>query len=284
VKALRDSTRQASDGELLRLRMREEGYVFIRGVIDPELIRKVRADVLDVLREARWIAADGALQPLAGGQEDPRYWAGFGGVQSVESFHQLAYDSRIAAIMSALIGADVYPWPAKAPYMIWPERLAGPGGRHAGPHQEGVRWSPDVLSTWISIGRTPIEKGPLAVLPGSQRLGYLPGYGYGQFEFGPDWATSPFEPGDIIVFHNFTLHGSLPNQTDALRLSCAIKWQSARYPAPEEGARPVRHPGVPGWDSLTARWSSTKWITPPANATFTRNPPKQPGAPRTSNP
>ncbi len=272
MKALRDSTRQASDSDVLRQRMHEDGYVFVRGVIDPELIRRVRADVLDVLRKAQWIAADGTLQPLVKGQEDPRYWTGFGGVQSLESFHQLAFDSQISAIMTALIGSDMFPWPGKAPYMIWPERLGGPGGRHAGPHQEGVRWSRDVLSTWISIGWTPIEKGPLAVLPGSHRLGYLPGYGYGQFEFGPDWVTSPFEPGDIIVFHNFTLHGSLPNQTDSLRLSCAFKWQSASFPAPNEAVLPVRHPGVPGWNLLTSGWSSTRWITPPANATFTSTP------------
>jgi Phytanoyl-CoA dioxygenase (PhyH) len=277
VKALRDSTQQAGDGELLRLRMHEEGYVFIRGVIDRELIRTVQAGVLDVLRQARWIAPDDTLQPLAGGQEDPRYWAGFGGVQSLESCHQIAYDRTLSTIMSALIGPDMYPWPGKAPYMIWPERLAGPGGRRAKAHQEGVRWSPDVLSTWISIGRTPIEKGPLTVLPGSQRLGYLPGYGYEQFEFGPEWLTSPFDPGDVIVFHNFTLHGSLPNLTDSLRLSCAFKWQSARYPAPEEAALPVRHPGVPGWDALTKGWSSTRWITPPPGATFTPDPPEQPG-------
>jgi phytanoyl-CoA dioxygenase PhyH len=276
VKALRDSTAQAGDSELLRQRMHEDGYVFVRGVIDPELIRKVRADVIDVLRKAQWIAANGTLQPLVKGQEDPRYWTGFAGVQSLESFHQIAYDDQLSAIMSALIGPDMFPWPAKAPYMIWPERLAGPAGRSAGAHQEGVRWSPDVLSTWISLGWTPIEKGSLTVLPGSQRLGYLPGYGYGQFEFGPEWATSPFDPGDFIAFHNFTLHGSLPNLTDSLRLSCAIKWQSAHLPAPAEAALPVRHPGVPGWDSLTKGWSSTQWITPPANATFTAKPPPQP--------
>lgn len=280
MKALRDSTQQAGDDELLRLRMQEDGYVFVRGVIDRELIRTVQADVLDVLRQAQWIAPDDTLQPLVGGQEDPRYWAGFGGVQSLESFHQIAYDSTLSVIMSTLIGPDMYPWPGKAPYMIWPERQAGPGGRRAKAHQEGVRWSRDVLSTWISIGRTPIEKGPLTVLPGSQRLGYLPGYGYEQFEFGPGWVTSPFEPGDVIVFHNFTLHGSLPNLTDTLRLSCAFKWQSAHYPAPEDAAQPVRHPGVPGWDELTKGWSSTRWITPPPGAMFTPDPPQQPGETR----
>jgi hypothetical protein len=275
MKAMRDSTSDAADGKILLARMAGEGYVLVRGVIDAELIRTVKADVLGALCRAGWIGADGSLRPLVGGQEDPRYWAGFAGVQALESFHQIAFDRRLSVIMSELIGSDMFPWPGKAPYMIWPERLAGPGGSHARPHQEGVRWSRDVLSTWISIGQTPVEQGALAVLPRTQSLGYVPGYGYGQHDFGPDWVTTGFDPGDIVVFHNFTLHGSLPNLTDSLRLSCAFKWQSARFPAPQEAALPVRYPGVPGWASLTQGWSSTRWITPPANVIFTAKPPSQ---------
>jgi Phytanoyl-CoA dioxygenase (PhyH) len=272
---MRDSTSDAADGEVLRARMRDEGYLFIRGVIDQELIRKVTTEVLGALHRAEWIAADGSLRPLVGGQEDPRYWTGFAGVQAIESFHQMAFDDKLTAIMSALIGPDMFPWPGKAPYVIWPERLAGPGGSHARPHQEGVRWSRDVLSTWISIGQTPVEQGGLAVLPYTQDMGYVDGYGYGQYDFGPQWATTGFEPGDVVIFHNFTLHGSLPNLTDSLRLSCAFKWQSASFPTPQEAALPVRYPGVPGWDSLTKGWSSRRWITPPENVIFTAQPPGQ---------
>lgn len=272
MRAMRDSTQDAAEPEALRARMAEEGYALIRGVIDPGLVATVRAEVIEALRGAGWIAADGALLPLDDGQQDPRYWAGFAAVQALEPFHQMAFDPALAAIMTVLIGPDMFCWPGKAPYMIWPERLAGPGGRHARPHQEGVRWSRDVLSTWISIGRTPVEQGGLAVLPGTQYLEYLDGYGYGQYDFDDQWATTGFEPGDIVVFHNFTLHGSLPNQTDTLRLSCAFKWQSARFPAPQEAELPVRYPGVPGWDDLTKGWSSRRWITPPDGVVFTAKP------------
>ncbi len=275
MKAMQDSTSDIENAELLRTRMHGEGYLLIRGVIGSELIRKVKSDVLAALRQAGWIAVDGSLRPLVNGQEDPRYWTAFGGVQALESFHQMAYDDRLTAIMSALLGEDMYPWPGKAPYMMWPEHL---GGTHAKPHQEGVRSSEDVLSTWISIGKTSARQGGLAVLPRTQNLGYLPGYGYGQSDFGSEWVTTGFEPSDIVVFHNFTLHGSLPNQTDMLRLSCSFKWQSASYPAPEDAGVPVRYPRVPGWDSLTKGWSSKRWITPPANVTFTSIPPRQPKA------
>jgi hypothetical protein len=273
VKAMRDSSPDERDGDVLRARMRGEGYILIRGVIAPELIRMVGSDVIDALSRAGWIAADGSLVPMRNGREDPRHWAGFAGVQALESFHQIAFDGRLSAIMSALVGPDVFPWPGKPPYIMWPQRL---GGSHAKPHQEGCRWSADVLSTWISIGKTPVEQGALAVLPGSQNLGYLKDYGYGNFDFGTEWVTTEFEPGDVVVFHNLTVHGSLPNQTDSLRLSCSFKWQSARHPAPVDAALPVLYPTVPGWDSLTKGWSSTRWITPPGNARFTDRPPSQP--------
>lgn len=273
MKEMRDSTHQAADGQALRTLMDADGYLLIRGALDADLVSTVRSDVLDALRRAEWIAEDGSLRPLAGGEDDPRYWAGFGGVQALESFHRMAYDPSLSSIMSALIGPDMFPWPGKAPYIIWPQQMAGPGGGHARPHQEGVRWSRDVLSTWISIGNTPVEQGALAVLPGTNNLEYLPGYGYGNYEFGPEWATTAFEPGDVVIFHNFTLHGSLPNLTGTMRLSCAFKWQSARFPAPMEGALPVRYPGVPGWDALTRDWSSRRWITPPEDVVFTQKPP-----------
>jgi hypothetical protein len=262
MEAMRDSTNDMEHAEKLRARMREEGYLLVRGVIDPAFIRKVKSDVLEALRQAEWISADGSLRPLINGDEDPRHWAAFGGVQALESFHQMAFDTRLTAIMTALLGEDMYPWPGKAPYMMWPEHL---GGTHAKPHQEGVRSSENVLSTWISIGSTPMRQGGLAVLPRTQDLGYLPHYGYGKYDFGPEWVTTGFEPGDIVVFHNFTIHGSLPNQTDELRLSCSFKWQSARYPAPDDAGVPVRYPRVPGWESLTKGWSSKQWITAPTN-------------------
>jgi hypothetical protein len=270
VETMRDSTGQVSDGEVLRARLHEDGYLYLRQVIDPDLVSTVRCDVLGSLQRAGWLGADGTLRPLVNGQQDPRYWAGFAGVQSLESFHRMAFDDNLTRIMSAIIGEGMYPWPAKAPYMMWPERL---GGSNTKPHQEGVRWSEDVLATWISIGHTPVEQGALAVLPGSQTIGYVPEYGYGTFEFGPDWATAEFGPGDIVIFHNFTVHGSLPNRAESLRLSCSFKWQSSLYPAPEDAARPVRYPDVPAWEALTEGWSSLRWITPPPAAVFTDRPP-----------
>ncbi|HEY3953136.1 MAG TPA: phytanoyl-CoA dioxygenase family protein [Streptosporangiaceae bacterium] len=261
---MRDSTREACDGDVLRSRMREEGYVLVRDVIDPDLLREAQSDVLDALRRAGWISDDGTLQPLVDGQEDPRYWTAFTGIQALESFHKIAFDTRLCGIMSALLGPDVYPWPGKPPYIMWPERL---GGANTHPHQEGA-WPADILSTWITLQEVPMHKGPLAVHPGTQKLECMPDYGYGHLDFGPDWATTGFGGGDVLIFHNLTVHGSLPNRSDSLRLSCSFKWQSAQYPAPEVASLPARHPRVPGWDVLTEGWTSTRWITPPGNAEF----------------
>jgi len=50
--------------------MHEDGYVFVRGVIDPELIRKVRADMVDALRKAETELVElGVLAEEAGDAE-----------------------------------------------------------------------------------------------------------------------------------------------------------------------------------------------------------------------
>jgi len=35
----------------------------------------------------------------------------------------------------------------------------------------------------------------------------------------PGWATTSYEPGDVIIFHCLTPHAALPNQGSALRIS-----------------------------------------------------------------
>jgi ectoine hydroxylase-related dioxygenase (phytanoyl-CoA dioxygenase family) len=66
----------------------------------------------------------------------------------------------------------------------------------------------------------PVRIGGLAVQPG----GHLgpprpprPPRPLGQAE--PGWATTSYEPGDVILFHCLTPHAALPNSGSALRIS-----------------------------------------------------------------
>ena len=46
-----------NDSEELRRRIAQNGYLFFRGLMDPEPVRNLRLDTLEVLREAGWVEA-----------------------------------------------------------------------------------------------------------------------------------------------------------------------------------------------------------------------------------
>jgi hypothetical protein len=50
----------------------------------------------------------------------------------------------------------------------------------------------------------------------------------------PGWATTGYEPGDVIIFHCLTPHAALPNHGSALRISGDFRWQRPDQPAPAE--------------------------------------------------
>ena len=45
------------------------------------------------------------------------------------------------------------------------------------------------------------------------------------------WLTSEFEPGDVVIFEMYLVHGSLDNHSDRFRLSTDSRYQLASEPA-----------------------------------------------------
>ncbi len=64
-----------------------------------------------------------------------------------------------------------------------------------------------------------------------------------QRSLGGRWLTSEYRAGDLLVFTIFTVHASLDNQSDRVRLSSDSRYQLASEPADERwiGENPVAH-------------------------------------------
>jgi len=77
----------------------------------------------------------------------------------------------------------------------------------------------------------------------------------------PGWATTDYQPGDVLVFHAYTVHAAPPNRTDVVRLSGDYRWHDARVSTPHWTLRPDGNIG--DWAALTAGWTQTGWVTPP---------------------
>lgn len=268
-----DSTGIAGDGAALRARLREDGYLFVRGVLDAAAVAVARQETLDALSKCGWLAggtepADAVPAQPPRIEGFPEFWEGYVAIQRLESFHRLAHDPALLQLLRAVIDDDVLVHPRKIARISWPDC-----GHTTPPHQDFryIQGTADVLTVWTPLGRCPVDLGGLRVLRGSQAAGLRPvmrargagGLAVESRDDDPDWVSIDYEPGDVVVFHSLTVHGALPNRTDRLRLSVDFRYQAVTEPITEASLHPHFHPIVPDWAELTGSWPSLATIAAP---------------------
>ena len=119
-----------NDSEELRRRIAQNGYLFFRGLLDPEPVRNLRLDTLEVLREAGWVEAgtdlvDGIadLSKICV-EPEPAYLAVYNHVLKLEAFNRLADQPEILRLMDILIGDKILVHPMKISRIIFPQNTA----------------------------------------------------------------------------------------------------------------------------------------------------------------
>lgn len=264
---LADSASLLGDQEALRERMAEDGYLLMRGLLQAEVVARVRGDILAVCRRHGWLRPDpegdsGAVDLTAScAVAEPRYNVVYSEVISLESYNELAHSAPILRLIETLTHAsDVIPRPAKRAHLIFPQDDFGATPPHQDfPHEQGAE---EAYTTWIPLGDCPRELGGLAVWPGSRHRGvidhgFVPGVGgLGiRNDAIPDvsWLSADYHMGDVLVFHSLTVHGALTNRTaDRLRISADFRYQRAS----DRFADHMLHPtgGKLTWEEIYASW------------------------------
>lgn len=269
-----DSADVAGDTEELRRRLDHDGYLLLRGHLDRELAREARRNILERL------AAEGLLDPgrpldeavpnpdVPGKSFAPEF------AHDNEPLHRLIYEGPIMALYERLLGGEVrhydYTW----------MRVSGPG-RHTPPHGDVVfmgRGTHRLLTAWVPLSDIPIRLGGLMVLEGSHRTSRVrddysrrdvdtycenvPGQREAvadggwvwngtidtdaralREQVGGRWLTTEYRMGDLLTFTCYTLHASLDNRGDRIRLSSDSRYQLASDPVDERwiGDHPIAH-------------------------------------------
>ena len=147
---------------------------------------------------------------------------------------------------------------------VYPERpQARPRGRYIH-YDYGVSGVQDMLTSWIPLMEIPVRIGGLTVQPGGHLGPPRRPRPLSATERG--WATTSYQPGDVIIFHCLTPHAALPNQGSALRISGDFRWQRPDEPAPAELVlvRPARPPEMFSRLFRRERW----WEPVPAGLTL----------------
>lgn len=252
---LRDGTDGLTDPAELGQRLREDGYLLLRGVLDRDHVTAARVEVFERLvavGEIRAPAADGIATGKSRRAETVADLGAFWkSVSEGPALRRVSHGARLNAIMAAIAGAPVRPHD----YIFL---RAGAVGRATGLHFDYpffARATEKVYTGWIPLGDVPVADGPLIVAEGSNRFTDLHdamrGFDvvrdtYRKAQMTSDLAsfaesrgcrllTTDFRAGDICVFGMFTLHGSLDNHSaiSRVRLSCDVRYQSAAEPIDE---------------------------------------------------
>lgn len=257
------------DPASLRARMDEDGYLFLRAIMPIAVLAMLLDEVTAILHRVGWIhgglarlLAESLTLPCREGE--PRYFEALDQIQQLESFHALAHEPALLAVMAILLGEGAFPHPLGVMRLVFPDNpeVTTP------PHQDfrNNQGTPRLTAVWIPLADCPLELGPLAVLPGSHKLGLLP---LG-FHLGPGnrqailpaqgespWLTADFKAGDILLFPSLTVHRALPNQHPSrMRLSVDFRYQPEGEALTEQCLQP--HFGRQDWAQIYRGWSSER--------------------------
>jgi ectoine hydroxylase-related dioxygenase (phytanoyl-CoA dioxygenase family) len=272
---LESSIDLVGDPAALRERMGEEGYLYLPGYLD-------RAEVLAARQEiAERLAAAGHTAPgtppaelIARADLDIAFLPDL--ALDNPPLYQLLYSGRMMAFFAEFLGGAVRHYD-----FTWLRTVAP--GRGTAPHMDIVfmsRGTTNLYTTWTPLGDIPLEMGGLMILERSHRHERL-NNGYGRKDvdkycinhvgegytkmggggniapggwlsknpvklrqnLGGRWLTADFHAGDMLVFSMFTVHCSLDNHSDRIRISSDTRYQLASEPVDERwvGEHPPAH-------------------------------------------
>ncbi len=217
-----------------------DGYLFFRGVIDVSEILQVKHDLIQLF-QAQGVVKTGESEPIWTGAELDK-------VDDVALYSSTSY-AALSEGAAKRLAEKVFGVPA---FMF-----GNPNLRYTLPdhsmyvtpaHQDFffIQGTSFFRTLWIPLMDIDDEVGGLAVAAGSHKGGLREHaeqegvYSYvfkGRRQKGvkledihDPWLTTDYHAGDVLIFHNLTLHWGLPNHSNRIRLSMDTRAQPAAAP------------------------------------------------------
>jgi ectoine hydroxylase-related dioxygenase (phytanoyl-CoA dioxygenase family) len=257
----------------LRRRLEEDGYLYIPGFFDPDLIRAARLSVCARLAAAGLLHPDHAVIEAVA---QPGKTSNYNGelARNNPAVQRVVYGPELLGFYAKLFGETVRHFD-----YTWFRALSR--GQGSTPHCDLVymgRGTHQLLTCWIPYGDTPLEMGGVMLLEDSHKKSDLikaylevdvdaycenrpdevekvrvkngwshPGYLSNnpaslRAKLGGRWLTAPdWKTGDFITFGMTLVHGGLDNQLERMRLSSDTRYQRASQPIDERwiGENPI---------------------------------------------
>jgi hypothetical protein len=261
---LRESNDLLGNPEAQRQRMKEDGYLFFRGLQDRETVLRGRQRILEYI-DAQGSIKPGTILDEAMVNFDGKYAHTMGrrGITHEPAVRAVLESKEMFDFFKGFLGKPPLTFDYK-----WLRCVRKPDftGAHIDIVYMGRGSTENLYTCWTPFHDITLEMGPLLICAGSHNG---PGFAklrstYGRMDvdrdrvggwfsdnpiemvetFGGKWRTTgEFRAGDVLIFGMWTMHGSLKNQTDKWRISCDTRFQPADEPVDERwvGENPKAH-------------------------------------------
>ena len=241
VMELKDSSKDIDDFELLKKKLKTDGYLFIRGFHNQNRIEGARNFILRAINEDGGLKEDSRIEDGLVGKENKNY-AFFRDIKVAHSEEVLAVvnSQKTFQFFENLLGGKIITFDKR-----WLRCMAKGGQNHF--HYDYVyvgRGSKSRLSMWSCFTHTELNGGPLVICLGSHKHKKLIStYGSTDMdkdlteavfsespsemvrEFGFQLGTTNFKPGDVLIFGMHMMHSSAPNLSSKYRISIDTRYQ-----------------------------------------------------------
>lgn len=238
----------------------EDGYYVAKGVFNPAEIRDLEEDFDRIV--AQLYASGENINATWGGPEMERM--GAAKMQVIHTHNVQLYSARWAkalfqdrfiAAARDILGENI---------ILNHTKLFQKPSENGAPFPMHQDWEyfPTIKDTMmagiIHVSNATDEMGCLRVYPGTHKLGRIGGSNGHSEQLLNDYPienATPLEaePGDVVFFHYFTIHGSMPNRSSSVRKTVLVQLYAGEDRIEEGCAHPDERLVLSGWNSHATR-------------------------------
>jgi len=248
----------------------EQGYYHARGLFSREEMRPLENDFDHIVHQLT-ASGEGVQVRWTGEAMDKLGAKGTSLVHThnVQKFSALwlraFLNPRFLEVAQAILGPDV---------ILHHSKLFQKPAEKGAPFPMHQDWSyfPSVLNTMmagvIHVSAADDEMGCLRVVPGSHKLGRIEkSDGQTSAKVSDRYPLEEAlavecEPGDVVFFHYYTLHGSKPNRSNKIRKTVLVQMYSGEDQIVEGNLHPNERLVLSGWNSHISRTEAGKLTGP----------------------